>query len=233
MAIRRILGLALTTVMLAGCAASVPSGTPPPGSPSPSTGVATSGPGASATVAQSALADIPPGRSFQEGGGGPLSYTFREEWRRARTAAQAWRSAAFLVEASGQFVNDDGVPSSWTLHFVDRAAADEVLIVEIDPWGKVTSTRKVTGSAATSLVGQPARRIPYEIIDSDTAVALGKPAIAAGHNLDNTRDPSLGLGFGATDGSGPYWYYTLFDKSTAAYVTARIDALAGVVILVQ
>ncbi|HEY5276701.1 MAG TPA: hypothetical protein VIK38_09265 [Coriobacteriia bacterium] len=55
----------------------------------------------------------PPGREISEGGGGPVQYTFREEWRRALAQAQKWRSGAYLVKAVGQQVNDEGVPSYW------------------------------------------------------------------------------------------------------------------------
>jgi hypothetical protein len=182
---------------------------------------------------QTALDDIPPGRGIAEGGGGPLSYTFREEWRKARVEALKWRSGAYLVMGAGSFVNDDGVPSSWALTFVDGTAAGGALLVEIDPWGAVTSTRELTGSDATSLVGPHAGRIPYGVIDSDTAVAAGKTALTARYDMDNTRDPRLGLGFSAADGSGPYWTYTVFNEPTAAYVSARIDALGGTATLVE
>jgi hypothetical protein len=182
---------------------------------------------------QTTLDDIPPGRGIPEGGGGPNSYTFREEWRRARSVAQTWRSGAYLVSGAGSFVNDDGVPNSWSLTFVAEAAADRILLVEIDPWGKVTSTREVTGDQAVFLLGSHAGRIPYGVIDSDTAVAAGKAALGARYDLAKTRDPRIGLRFRDADGSGPYWTYTLFNVSTAAYVSARIDALTGAVTLTE
>lgn len=70
-----------------------------------------------------------------------------------------------------------------------------MFLVEIDPWGNVTQTREVTGDGVSSFVGQYAKPIPYEVIDSDAAV--------------------------------PYWVYTLFDESTADYVSAQIDALTS------
>jgi hypothetical protein len=184
---------------------------------------------ASATAGATLADDIPPGRSIAEGGGGPLSYTFREEWRRARAEAQKWRSGAYLITASGNYVNDDGEPNSWTLKFIDKANADAVLLVDIDPWGKVTQTRELSGSGVASFVGQYTKRIPYSIIDSDTAVGIGKAALAANYPLDKTNDPSLALNFSEVDGSGPYWTYMLFYESTAEYVSARIDALTGAV----
>ncbi len=178
-----------------------------------------------------ALADIPPGREIAEGGGGPKSYTFREEWRRARSVAQEWRSGAYLVSGVGSFVNDDGVPSSWTFDFVDRVSPDAVLVVEIDPWGKVTATREITGTGASSLVGPNAGRIPYAVIDSDTAVGIAKVPMDSRYDLTKTRDPRIALGFSVLDGSGPYWTYTVFHEPSAAYVSARIDALTGAVTL--
>jgi hypothetical protein len=184
---------------------------------------------ASGTSDQTLTDDIPPGRSIAEGGGGPLSYTFREEWRRARAEAQKWRSGAYLITAFGNYVNDDGLPNSWSLKFIDKVAADAVLLVDIDPWGKVTRTREDTGSAVTSDVGQYTKRIPYNIIDSDKATSLGKAALASQYPLAKTNDPSLTLNFSRVDGSGPYWTYMLFYESTAEYVSAQINALTGVV----
>jgi hypothetical protein len=104
-----------------------------------------------------------------------------------------------------------------------------VLLVDIDPWGKVTQTREVTGSGVTSFVDQYTKRIPYNIIDSDTATNLGKAALASQYPLAKTNDPSLTLNFSRVDGSGPYWTYMLFYESTAEYVSAQINALTGVV----
>jgi len=188
------------------------------------------GTAASNTAGQSLVDDIPAGRGIAEGGGDPLTYTFREERRRARPEAQKWRAGAYVVSAAGSFVNDDGVPSSWTIYFIDKAAADAVLIVEIDPWGKVTKTREVTGGGVSSFVGAYTKRMPYGIIDSDTAAGAGKAALAARYDLAKTKDPRLGLNFSLVDGSGPYWTYTLFNKSTAEYVTAQIDALTGEIV---
>jgi hypothetical protein len=183
---------------------------------------------AGGTAGQTLLGDIPPGRAIPEGGGGPNSYTFREEWHRARAAAQAtWRSGAYLVSASGNFVNNDGVPSSWTLAFIDHPSPDAVLVVEIDPWGKVTSTREITGVGTSSFVGQYTQRVPYAIIDSDTAVGRGRTALASQYDLAQTNFPSLGLNFSLVDGSGPFWTYTLLNEPTAAYVSVRINALTG------
>jgi len=183
--------------------------------------------GTPTTTDQAAAGDIPAGRGIAEGGGGPLSYTFREEWRRALAAAQNWRSGAYLISASGDFVNDDGVPSQWTVAFIDKADADAVLVGEIDPWGKVTATREVTGDGVSSFVGQYTKRMPYAIMDSDTAVGLGKTALASRYDLAKTKDPRIGLNFSLVDGSGPFWTYTLFDESTATYVSVQIDALTG------
>jgi hypothetical protein len=222
-----VVGFAIAALTLVGCGgavstatASVGQGSPSIGSPAPTT----------ANGGQSLTDDIPPGRGIAEGGGGPLSYTFREEWRRARAEAQKWRSGAYLITATGNYVNDDGLPNNWALKFIDKAAADAVLLVDIDPWGKVTQTREVSGSGVSSFVGPHTNRIPYGIIDSDTAVTLGKAALAAQFPLDKTNEPSLALNFSEVDGSGPYWTYMLFYESTAEYVSARMDALTGAAI---
>ena len=150
-----------------------------------------------------------------------------EWWREARFGLAASVIGPYLIAAVGDFVNDDGVPSSWSLNFIDRAAADAVLVVEIDPWGKVTGTREVTGDEVTSFVSQYTNRIPYSIIDSAHAVGLGKAALASRYDLDKTKDPRIGLNYSSLDGSGPYWVYTIFYESNAEYVSAQVDALTG------
>jgi hypothetical protein len=87
-------------------------------------------------------------------------------------------SGADLITATGDYVNDDGLPNSWSLKFIDSPDAGAVLLVDIDPWGKVTQTRQVTGDGVISFVDHYTRQIPYAIIDSDTAVGLGKAALA-------------------------------------------------------
>ena len=215
--------------LAAGCGGSGPSspgaeplpGATPGGSPgTPGT------PGAGSAAAS----QIPAGHSIAEGGGGLLSYTFREEWRRTLGTALAWRAGAYLVTAVGGDVNDDGVPSSWRFTFADKAAPDAVLLVDIDPWGKVTSQREVTGSGATGLVGTSTKPMPYAVIDSDAAVTAGKKSLGASPDLAKTKDPRIALNFSTTDGSGPYWVYTLFDESTADYLDARVDALTGEIV---
>jgi hypothetical protein len=210
-------------VTLAGCTGG--GGSLPPGA-GPVPGSLTGTSGTSGTV-PAAASQIPPGRQIAEGGGGPVSYTFREEWRRALGTAQGWRSGAYLVTAVGDMVNDDGVPNSWRLTFADKAAPDAVLLVDIDPWGKVTNRREVTGSGATGLVGDSTKPIPYDVIDSDQAVTVGKKELGATYNLAKTKDPLIALNYDRKDGSGPYWSYVLFYESTAEYVTARIDARTG------
>jgi hypothetical protein len=185
------------------------------------------------TAAATLLEDIPPGRGIAEGGGGPLAYTFREEWRKARVEARLWRPGAYLISGSGLYVNDDGVPSYWAFNFIDRPDADAVLKIQIDPWGTVTQAGEAKGNEIASYVGEFTAPIPYAVIDSDAAVRLGKAAIAARYDLDETKDPRLGLNFSALDGSGPYWQYTVFRTSSASYVTARIHALTGEATLVE
>jgi hypothetical protein len=223
---------AALALSVSGCAGGGASPVPSHGaSPAPASQAAHSSVTGTPVAGQTALDDIPPGRGIAEGGGGPMSYTFREEWRRARAAAQNWRSGAYLVSGVGSFVNDDGVPSSWTFDFVDKVSPDVVLVVEIDPWGKVTATREVTGTGVSSLVGPHAARIPYAVIDSDAAVGVAKVPLASRYDLATTRDPRIALSFSVVDGSGPYWTYTVFHVPTAAYVSAQIDALTGAVTL--
>jgi len=173
---------------------------------------------------------IPPGREIAEGGGGPVQYTFREEWRRTLAEAQKWRSGAYLINAVGNQVNDEGVPSWWMMVFIDRADADAVLRVEIDPWGKITRTEEVTGDGVTSFVNQYTKRIPYAIIDSDQAVTVGKAALGERYNLLKTKDPELVIGTSVLTGGAIDWTYMLFYTSTAAYVSAQLDALTGEVL---
>jgi hypothetical protein len=175
--------------------------------------------------------DIPPGREIAEGGGGPVSYTFREEWRRALAEAQKWRSGAYLIKAVGNKVNDEGVPSYWALAFIDKAEADAVLRVEIDPWGKVTETEEVTGDGVISFVDKFTKRIPYDVIDSDEVVTIGKAALAAHFNPLKTRDPLIALSSNEITGGTLHWTYMLFYESTAEYVSALIDPRTGEVTL--
>jgi hypothetical protein len=207
---------------LAGCV----SGGAGSGATPDSKGSASVEKGASGAAGQAPNTDIPPGRGIAEGGGGPMSYTFREEWRRAVGKAQAWRSGAYLISAAGVQVNNDGVPSHWAFNFIDQTA-DAVLLVEIDPWGKVTQTREVKGGGVSSFVGEFTKQIPYEVIDSDKAVAIGRADLASRYDLTKTKDPRLGLNISEVDGTGPYWSYTLLNTSTAKYVTARINAVTG------
>jgi hypothetical protein len=167
---------------------------------------------------------IPPGSSFVEGGGGPSSYTFREEWRRALASAQQWRQGAYLVTASGDNVNSDGVPSEWSLRFVDAIPTDEILVVGIDPWGQITSkvgidTRKVTDQL------QPGDgRIPEGILDSDAAIRLGHAALSSAGS-DTTGTTRLLLSFDR-DGSGPYWRVVV-EQPGGGIATASVNALTG------
>jgi hypothetical protein len=208
----------IVVAMASGCTGS---GGPPPGTGSPT------GTTSVVETSSSAASQIPPGREIAEGGGGPVSYTFREEWRRALATAEAWRSGAYLVTAVGVQVNDQGIPSSWRLTFADKPTPDAILLVDIDPWGKVTKKQGLTGADATGLVGGEAKPIPYDVIDSDAAVANGQEALAASRGLADTKDPRITLSFDRTDGTGPYWSYILFYEPTAEYVTVRIEALTG------
>ena len=233
--------LGLAVVLAAGCGSPGPTKAPITGPDATAAGSAptNSAPAVSTPAVSPAMATpagsplnqgIPPGRKISEGGGGPVQYTFREEWRRALAEAQRWRDGAYLITAAGEMVNDEGVPSHWALAFIDAPDADAVLLVEIDPWGKVTQAREITGDGVGSFVDAHTQRMPVDVIDSDTAVGLGKAALASRYDPARTRDPRLGLHFSSSDASGPYWTYMLFNEATAEYVSAKIDALTGEVL---
>jgi len=84
------------------------------------------------------------------------------------------RNEAYLIAAVGDFVNDDGGSEQLVTQLIDRAAADAVLVVEIDPWGKVTGTREVTGDEVTSFVSQYTNRIPTPSSTATTPSGLAK-----------------------------------------------------------
>jgi hypothetical protein len=220
------LALAFAMLALAGCGTGTATGSAASQGPAATKSGALVGTAAPSATDQALNDDIPAGRSFAEGSGGLLSYTFREEWRRALAEAQKWRGGAYLIAAVGREITDVGV-SEWRLDFIDKADADAVLLVDIHPWGKVIQTQEVTGDGVISFANQYTKRISYAIIDSDKAVGLGKAALASQYPLAKTKEPSLTLDFSRIDGSGPYWTYMLFYESTAEYVSAQIDALTG------
>jgi hypothetical protein len=162
---------------------------------------------------------IPDGRTITSGGGNP-EYTFRSLWKKALPEALKWKGDAYLAYAYGGFVNNDGVPSEWTLLFRTHASGANDLQVWIDPWGKVTRTEE---SAPTDVRG--VRAVMPDIIDSDEAVAKALPALAEKVDPAKTRDPRLVLGF--RDGAGPFWYYIVVENSSGNYVTVTMDALTG------
>ncbi len=217
--------LVAVAALVCGCAGPGPTGSQTPSPPSlkpagtlePSIAPATSG--------QPLSGDIPPGHEIAEGGGGPAQYTFREEWRRALAAAQGWRSGAYLIHATGEQVNDEGVAEWWMMTFTDRPDSDAVLRVEIDPWGGITKSEEFTGDDTASFVDEYTARIPFAVIDSDQAVAAGRAALAERYNLLKTKDPRLAIGTlnnGVAD-----WGFMLFYSPSAEYVTAHLDALSG------
>jgi hypothetical protein len=230
---RGVLILVVLAVVAAGCgsAGSASPGTSAIASPSgagPTAGVPT--PSTPASSVPDPGGTIPPGRSIADGSGGPATYTFREEWRKALERAQAWRSGAYLISAACQDVNDDGVPSHWALVFIDRTDADAVLRLEIDPWGKVTGTMELTGDAVGSFVDRFTKRIPFAVIDSDTAVATGRTVLAAQLVLTKTKDHMLSLSHWPNHDGALDWVFTVFDTHTANYASVTIDALSGTVI---
>jgi hypothetical protein len=176
---------------------------------------------------------IPPGREIREGNEGPVQYTFREEWRRGLAEAQKWNVEAYLISATGQYVNDEGVPSEWRFCFIGEENPTALLLIDIDPWGDIIKTQEIIGDDINSFVNEYDRPISYDVIDSDEAVEIGKKAIGSKYNLDKTKDPSISLGYSIFDGSGPNWQYMVFYVSTAEYVSAQIDALTGEVILIK
>jgi hypothetical protein len=180
---------------------------------------------AAAGIAEPGALSIPPGSTFTEGGGGPKSYTFREEWRRALIVAKQWRPGAYLVTASGNNVNDDGVPSGWALTFADAIPTDELLVVHVDPWGQVTSKRTFKTAVVMDLLQPGDAKIPFGIMDSDAAVTAARAALSAKYDLSATKNPTIGLSF-ARDGRGPYWTYYV-EVSSPTYLTTRVDALTG------
>jgi len=218
-----VAAFALAIMTLAGCGG-------PDQKPPGQTGgdqLATSTPGNPDSPAGDAVpgaTSIPPGRSFSEGGGGPKSYTFREEWRRASVVARQWREGAYLVTASGQNVNVDGVPSSWTMMFVDAIPTDEILFVEIDPWGAVTKKRTVKTAEVTDQLQPGDDRIPFGILDSDAAVTNGKDALSTA-NLPVSGNARLTLSY-FRDGSGPFWSYIVEGPSPSGTIV-RVNANTG------
>lgn len=184
----------------------------------------TEGAGESLTPSES---DIPPGREIAEGGGGPLTYTFREAWRRALPEARRWREGAYLIAVVGNYINSDGVPSDWRFTFVDSDAPDAGLFVYMDSWGTVTETEEITGDALESNVSPYDSAIPTDVIDTDQVVSIATELLGSRYDLNDTKDPRVALGFSPRDGSGPYWAYTVFYTSTAEYVSTRLDARTG------
>ncbi len=219
----RVLGLGLAAAMLvavAGCGATTTTGVDEPGGIPDDPEIVNE---------QAQDADlIPPGREIAEGGGGPTQYTFREEWRRALPEAQKWRIGAYLISAVGNQVNDDGVPSDWRFAFISDRDPDALLFIYMDPWGKVSSTEEVTENRG-SHVSEYDRPMEYDVIDSDQAVSIALKALAEDHDLADTKDPRISLGWSVLDGSGPYWEFNIFHKPTATYLYVQIDARSGAV----
>lgn len=171
---------------------------------------------------------IPAGIEIAEGGGGPVQYSFREEWRRALPVAQEWRIGAYLISAVGDYINDEGVPSEWRFAFISDRDPGALLFLYIDPWGKVTRTEEITENIE-SHVSEYDKPMEYQVIDSDQAVRIAVDLLSERYNLADTKDPRISLGWSVIDGSGPYWEYSLFDKATATYLFVQIDALTGAV----
>ena len=207
--------LALAVVLAAGCGgskASAGSGSANQGSQAEPTSAA-SGTGAQRPVDGPVVIvpqSIPDGRTIS--GEGNPSYTFRSLWKIALAEALKWKPDAYLVSASGDFVNNDGVPSEWMMVFRTHAPGGKDFRIWIDPWGKITRSEE---TASDSTLGTQA--VMPTLIDSDEAVAAALPALSKTVAPEKTKDPKLGLGF--KDGAGPYWYYIVLETSNGNYVT--------------
>lgn len=228
----------VATALLGGCAAkeaATESATTATTGTSTSTDAAAADTGASTTSGSQEVTagagaavpnakEIPAGQAFAEGGG-YTAYTFREVWRKALAVARAWRSGAYLVYASGTYVDERGVPTMWQLRFVDAIPTDQILTIDIDPWGTVAAKTPVNTAQVTDLLQPGDAKIPFGIMDSDSAVKLGRSVMSTAHNLDLSNNPALLLSF-SRDHTGPYWTYSV-DGPSGSRVSAQVDALTG------
>lgn len=180
---------------------------------------ATPGPGAAIPDAK----EIPPGQSYPEGT--YTAYTFREVWRQALLTARQWRDGAFLIGASGTFVDERGVPTMWQMRFVSSIPADQILTIDIDPWGQVSAKTIIDTTKVTDQIQPGERKVPWGIMDSDAAVKVCRQVMSTGHDLNLSNNPSLQLSFGR-DRSGPYWTYSV-DGPSSERVSAQVDALTA------
>lgn len=154
------------------------------------------------------------------------SYTFREEWRRAIPVAwKQWDDAAYLVQAFGSYMNDEGVPSEWTMHFRTPANSD-IGTLKIDSWGTVTEWRVMPDRSPNA--GSAARAVPPSIIDSDEAVAIGTARLAK-YPRTSLTDPQLQL-LWAESGTGIRWYYVVYHAKSSSFISVEIDAQSSKVV---
>lgn len=128
------------------------------------------------------------------------------------------------MTASGMYANDEDAPGSWTMMFVDAIPTDEILFVEIDPWGTVTEKRTVKTADVLDLLQPGDARIPFGVADSDVAVSKSRAAVAAAGG-SSSGSVTLSLAF-ARDDTGPYWTYMIQTSGSSAAVV-RIHALTG------
>jgi hypothetical protein len=220
--------LAGTLALAAGCGGSTSgagSGPAAPGSQAatttaPGTGGQPAGDGPVVVTPDS----IPDGRTIS--GEGNPEYTFLSLWKMALVDAFKWKPDAYLASASGDFVNNDGVPSEWMMVFRTREAGGKDFRIRIDPWGKITQSEE---TAPDDTLGT--RAVMPTIIDSDEAVAKALPALSAKVSPAQTKDPRLGLGFKSD--AGPSWRYIVLDATTGNYVTVTLDANTGAVVSVN
>ncbi|HOJ33007.1 MAG TPA: hypothetical protein PK975_05560 [Candidatus Hydrogenedentes bacterium] len=176
------------------------------------------------------LEDIPDGRDVSVGGA-PPEYTFRSLWKRALVGAQQWEPDAYLVYACGEYLNDQGVPSSWTIVFCSRKAKKAWLCLTIDPWGKISDTSKGTGSppgvleyASEALAA--ARPVPADLLDSDMLSKRAMKAVEERFGIASPWDPKT-IVLWDKNQSRAVWIYRFRTAKGDAFKELRFDARTG------
>lgn len=176
------------------------------------------------------LADIPDGKDVSVGGA-PPEYTFRTLWKKALTDAQQWEPDAYLVYACGEFLNDRGVPSSWTMLFCSSKAKDRWFCLTIDPWGKISETSKGAGSPpgaleyAAGALAAPGP-IPADLLDSDTLAKLARKAAEDRFGIASPWDPTA-IVLWDESRTQAVWIYRFRRAKGAAFQELRFEARSG------
>ena len=159
------------------------------------------------------------GTTFNGSSEGRPVYGFLEEWRRATQTARTWDAGAFLVQAFAVGVNDQGVPSRWTLFF-RRPSDTAYLTVTMDPWGTVTDTHTLPSGAKPTW-----RAISRTILDSGEVATLGAKRFADLRQAALSRQQLQLLW--AADGSGMQWVYVVYDADSHTFLGEVMDARTG------